>query len=550
MTHRGACYLLITLALLATSCQSTSNLNQVRFDQSTRDAAVDASPPKDAAVRRTPDAAMSCKPAPGSQCDLVQQCGCDQGEHCQLSGEDPRPTCVKPGKNAPWSACKAATDCPGGQTCDRGSCRPYCERDSDCDDGRCYPAAAADGQLDPAVKVCWKQCQLDDTKTCANGTACREANTPHAETASFCVAPFDPCPTVEDGTCDEMPGSGTCAQGTDKKDCGCAPKLADAVCDPVAQCGCADGQTCVAELSGGVYTAGCRAPGNVLRNAACKNSSECALGLVCDDALRVCVSQCASDEDCQDGACRVVKHSTAAALGHCVPRCDRRSKKPCGAESVCASFDARSDHGFGAPGDYCWKPLQQDCPSNGTCDEPKGSGICAAGSDQADCCHPPTSTGECDPVEQCGCASKPDTQCRHLPAQSETECSAIGKGDPYSLCADNGESCPPGYTCGLGACRKYCNTQDECGAKGNLCIRFTDLERNALLVGACFMACDFAQPDSCPEGLACARMAPAVSLCAVPYETCPAEYTSNGICDDLRPGGTRVCAMGTDPECG
>jgi hypothetical protein len=215
---------------------------------------------------------------------------------------------------------------------------------------------------------------------------------------------------------------------------------------------------------------------------------------------------------------------------------------------VCASIDARYDFGFDTAGDYCWAPLHEDCPANNNCDEPKGTGICTVGWDDVDCCRAPTPTGECNPVEQCGCSSKPDTQCRHMTGTAETACSAKGTGAPYSQCSSS-DRCPPGYACGDSACRKYCSTEDDCGGGGSLCVNFNDSKGNNLDFGVCFIHCDFTHPDSCPSNLICARMLPNVSLCVVPYASCPKAWTSNGVCDDQRSGGTRVCAMGTDPEC-
>jgi hypothetical protein len=551
-------FAIIVASLLLGSCQVVTKLNRLEVSESKADAVqdgMDGLNATDAEVRE--DAAALCPIADGAQCNLVRQCGCKPGEHCQARGSDLRSSCFKPGDHAPWSACRDASECPAGQTCDRGSCRSYCGDDSDCEAGSCLPTAGPNAKPNRDVRVCWRNCEPNSIGACANGTACRSTKTPYAKTGTFCVAPYDPCPTLEDGTCDERKGTGSCADGADTKDCQCAPQLSQAVCDPVAQCGCAAGLTCNARVvgvpvSGGAaptYTAQCDQAGTHKLYAACTRSGECLPGLTCDETLGMCVNQCAVDRDCTEGVCRKLPNQARVALGLCTPICKRATNKPCLANTVCASFDARYDLGFSKPGDYCWRPLHEDCPINNSCDEPQGTALCAAGADEKDCCKPPSPDGECDPVSQCGCASKPGTQCRHMSFSTTTSCVSQGDGAPWSLCSGNGDNCPPGYSCGNGVCRKYCTKESDCGSKGNLCVSFADRNGVALDIGVCFIGCDYTKEGVCPTGLVCARQSAAVSFCVAPFTICPKEYTSNGVCDDPRPGGTRICAMGTDPEC-
>ena len=83
-----------------------------------------------------------------------------------------------------------------------------------------------------------------------------------------------------------------------------------------------------------------------------------------------------------------------------------------------------------------------------------------------------------------------------------------------------------------------------------MCVERNDRKGNILQgVGACFRACDFTQPNACPNGLLCARFNATLSLCISPFPECPDEFIGNNQCDDTRDDGSRVCEMGSDPDC-
>lgn len=508
-------------------------------------------------VYEDPDASLrsgECVVPDGSDCNPVAQCGCAADEHCQALGDDVTPTCTKPGSRDAWSACEAASQCPRGQTCDRGSCRSYCAGDADCGAGSCVPAAGPDGRPTPGLHVCWKTCEIGD-KSCANGTTCRAAKTPFGTTGHYCVAPFDPCPTVEDGVCDDPTGTKSCADGTDEKDCECKPKLSDAKCDPVAQCGCGVDSTCEAVVKGDAsdqlvqLSARCSESGAGGSNEACERSADCQRGLFCHTSLKVCTKYCSATVGCEDGACQLIPNQDNVSIGACLTPCTRDGGKFCPDKSVCATFEAGAPNLVSEPGDYCVEPLTE-CRQDGVCDEPRGTGRCVAGSDTEDCCKPPTPDGACEPVWQCGCEEKPGTQCQHIDGSAKTMCQVVGKQQPGSVCSNEVGQCPPGYHCLLRVCRKYCNDSSDCGGNGNLCVPKADSKRQQLPgIGACYVACDYSNEGSCPSGTVCARTAPNVSFCWVPISPCPALQIGNGACDDTRPGGTRLCMLGTDPDC-
>jgi hypothetical protein len=550
------------MSLLA--CQSLTSLSDLGFQSTRVDAGLDAAvqpmdaapPPVDAEPAIRTDATPACLVAEGAQCDPVKQCGCQPGRHCQTRTSFLRPMCVEPGSNAPWSGCRLERDCPAGQTCDRGSCRSYCQHDADCDHGRCVALAGSGPAADSGIGVCWRQCQAGQKDACASGTACRAVKTPDGQSGSYCVAPDDPCPTEEDGICDDSTGSGKCADGTDRKDCDCTPTLTGSHCDPVGQCGCAKGLTCDlqsldTDLSDDnviTLSSDCINPGKKALYAECSEPEECALGLTCNLNLHLCVNLCSSDADCVGGGCMLIPNKDDSHLGMCTPHCDRTTNAPCTKGTTCATWNDDWEFTFRTPGDYCALPVQHDCPSGNGCDEPQGSAICAAGTDTKDCCSPAPINGECNHVTGCGCDTKPDTQCRHTPFTNVTTCMPKGNDPPWSLCTGAGDNCPPGYACGEGVCRKYCSSSKDCAGPNDICVAFADFLGDSIAgIGGCFSACDFGVEGTCPAGLTCAQTSPPEAYCLVPYSSCPDVYLDNGRCDD--PRGTQVCAMGTDPEC-
>jgi hypothetical protein len=563
----------LSLCLLA--CQSLTKLDELdvvatpatRVAGATAEAHLDGGAPPTAADADAPGSsqAMSeslesqCVIAEGAQCDLVRQCGCEQGEHCQTRTSQQRPTCVTPGELAPWSACHDARECPRGQTCDRGSCRAYCERNEDCEGGECVDAEGADSSSSDNIRVCWKRCALSKKDECARGTTCRSVETASGTKGTYCVAPFDPCPTTDDGHCDEAHNddvaTATCAEGSDRKDCECRPTLPGAPCDPLNQCGCARGLSCqvqaldkdLSEDNVSTLTAVCVKPGTKKLYEECVDGSECGLGLTCDLTTRLCVNYCYSKAQCKDGACKRMRNNDDLELGECTPRCSRSSGAPCVAGTRCATFAGSTAWSyFDEVGDYCWQPTSA-CPQNDVCDEPQGTGICVAGSDPQDCCGAPPG-GECNHVTGCGCEGMPNTRCIVFFSSPMCLEGTETEAEPFSTCGPDTDSCPVGYGCHESVCRKYCATKADCNEEAT-CYMFLRSGRAVNGVGACFNRCDFDAENTCPEGQLCILRNAPNAYCGVPWENCPASYIGNGVCDDVRPGGTRICALGTDPDC-
>lgn len=548
--HRHRQYLsLLSMLVALTACQSLSKLDRLRFrsdserqedaqlaaaDGQSRDAGPRA-PRKEAAAD---DAATTarCDVADGGACDPVRQCGCELGKHCQVVGDGQQAKCSAIGTGVAWGACTGSSRCPMGQTCDRGSCRPYCEKDQDCEDGACEPVAGPDGELSERYRVCWKHCE--SSSECAQSTSCRQVRTPRGRMGMFCAAPADPCPSVEDGECDEARGTGACAEGTDAKDCCDRPDGAD--CDPVEQCGCPGDATCFLDPDTNLGVCTLPIKGQRMRGEHCNSATDCRRGLVClSGTLDVCTSYCRESSDCAEG--RSCFRSDANEIGFCMDPCLRaEAQSTCADGLVCASLSVPR-------GDFCWKPV--NCAMlrrDGVCQE--STGFCIKGTDPEDCCDI-TGGNACNLFEQCGCEAEPNTSC-YVINDGSYQCRVGGSRKLGEGC-DSDNPCGGGGMCADKICRAFCEHDGVgCGRNG-LCMPIhgtNTAESTTLPFGACYERCDFVQND-CPNGSLCAKVTQELHYCSIPMEPCPAGLIGNSVCDDTRPEGSRICAMGTDPDC-
>ena len=441
----------------------------------------------------------------------------------------------------PGGACKTAKDCPRGQACDERTCRRNCRDDAECPSGICAGVKTKNGRSSTA-RVCWAACSREDTSACGPGVRCRTLSDPRGETGTYCAAPADPCPTIEDGTCDDSRGTGECADGTDAKDCNCTPLLADAHCDPVAQCGCPKEQACAVARDAKPVSAACLPwTGTKRDEGACKADADCAAGYVCRTG-GTCARLCNDDSACSRGACRpLVWGAPSEGLNVCYLACDRMNPS-CPEGTQCAHFDGR----FPFQGDYCVAPVAK-CPApDGVCDESRGSALCAKDTDVVDCCQSSLPGGECDLVKQCGCEKKPGLSCAE---------GVSGKVDRTSVCAPPGittannwclddASCASGLGCSGHVCRPYCVADADCG-DGARCIStvrggVTTSER------VCLGPCTPESNEPCGPVTRCNTGVfedrPATGCTLVPFTSeCP---TDNGRCDE--PQGTGICAPGSD----
>jgi hypothetical protein len=278
-------------------------------------------------------------------------------------------------------ACKADADCTAGSVCrPGGTCARLCNDDSACDRGACLPivwGAPSDG-----LKACYVACERKNP-ACPAGTRCAHYDDRFPFQGDYCVAPLAKC-VASDGVCDEERGSGLCANDSDVVDC-CQSSLPGGECDLVKQCGCEKkaGMRCTEAASGKVErTSVCAPAGTTPANHWCLDDSSCAAGLGCSG--HVCRRYCAVDADCGEGASCIasVRDGSATDVKVCLGPCTPETNAPCGPATRC-NMGVIEDR----PVTGCtFVPFTADCPTNdGRCDEPRGTGICAVGSDTADC---------------------------------------------------------------------------------------------------------------------------------------------------------------------
>jgi hypothetical protein len=544
---RRLCIALVCAGLGA--CQVVTGLSSLELvdadvQRSSPVAKADAASDEDSGVEQpAADGGKPCLPPNGQECDLVTHCGCAAEQHCQALGAAWKPSCVAPGALEPGSVCDNSANCPRGQTCDDRVCRAYCKVDADCKGGKCVAAHASDPKSS-GVNVCWTMCQVGKEGACGPGARCRALQPERGSKANYCAAPADPCPTIEDGRCDDSRGTGDCADGSDRRDCDCQPKLPDASCDLIEQCGCAKGIACFpVAATQGAYSVTCLPwTGTKPAGEACQRVEDCAAGHLC--RFGRCTRLCDSDAQCGEGKCLPVDLGSTgeASIFTCYQACDRGDPNSCRDGTQCAHFDQR----FKASGDFCVQPITPCFEPDRVCDEASGSGLCAADTDPIDCCKPSVAGGECNLVLQCGCEAKPGTSCVESPLPRggrTTACAPAGATEIDNWCGEDSD-CSAGAGCVGNVCRKYCDTDKDCQAGGR-CIY--DM-RNSVptTIKACLGPCDPTSHVPCGPNTKCVAGTieeAAATGCTLEQltTTCPKQ---NGRCDE--PEGTGLCTHGSD----
>jgi hypothetical protein len=158
------------LALFVMACASARSPNQPdQVDAPVADAADDIDAPV------LPPDANTCATQP---CDILTQCGCGATEACDIDNSDNIGTACRtvftPGTET--STCTNPTRCDKGFVClfdggsNVGTCKRYCDADSDCGTprGKCIFQITSGGQPIPDVpKACSSNC--DPTNSAAGG---------------------------------------------------------------------------------------------------------------------------------------------------------------------------------------------------------------------------------------------------------------------------------------------------------------------------------------------------------------------------------------------
>lgn len=171
-------------------------------------------------------AARCCPPAGAyhSSCDPAPQCGCDDGEKCDVTGEHGQTSCGPAGSVDELEECAASKDCKIGFVCTTTGCRRYCDGPGDqvcLPNGACQRIVIGKSNMDaPGLFVCTRRCDPTSPYT---------ANGPFAACGAG-----QRCEPAPDGNSDCFEGGGTGRQGASCNDSATADNKA-----------CAPGFTCV-----------------------------------------------------------------------------------------------------------------------------------------------------------------------------------------------------------------------------------------------------------------------------------------------------------------
>jgi hypothetical protein len=185
------------------------------------DAAVDSSTPDTGAPKDTAPADTftppvdtgACKPPSGVACSTLPQCGCSDGNNCDVTGVDGRTSCVPAGTKGKNQKCDALGQCAVGLSCVFDVCLPFCSTTSDCagvGSPTCRNVQYVDATTKvtkdvPGFKVCMQQCDpVNPSKVCGASTNCVFTSS----TQTTCAAAAT---STTAGTCASDPF--TCAPG-------------------------------------------------------------------------------------------------------------------------------------------------------------------------------------------------------------------------------------------------------------------------------------------------------------------------------------------------
>ncbi len=224
--------------------------------------------------------------------------GTGTGGNAGTPGDGPACPGVAPRADVPGTTCRSQDDCRNGATCAPeygvgcGAQLPaqrLCESDQDCGDGkRCVEATVRKPCEDGLETSCIPECTAD---SCGDGERCSNG---------LC----EPVPCMDGFTCDELYVCAPDRAGADAH--GCAPR------------NCNEGYDCDAGYSCDTQSGSCSA-------VHCREGGDaaCPINFVCDDATggRGCVPKpCATDEDCDCGACLHTCTGEKCPPGSCGPR--------------------------------------------------------------------------------------------------------------------------------------------------------------------------------------------------------------------------------------
>jgi hypothetical protein len=311
--------------------------------------------------------------------------------------------------------------------------------------------------------------------------------------------------------------------------CACRPSDGSQ-CDPSTDCGCELGTTCDYFIEGRTFVCRRLDPSPVAPHGNCSSDADCSALHGCFSGM--CKRLCASSDDCTvvGSVCRAANFDGTEFPGwnFCTIPCDPVAPniatdgyESCGSGNQCFAVSEGPDcfasagtqpEGFPCSsasdcqqGFFCgfggscqrWCAVgETDCGEDARCVgfEPA---LGYAGHEYGRCLCAPTNGAACDPATDCGC--DPGATCRALDEPDTFGCFSVvaASVEPYASCSVDSQ-CPALHSCIHGACKKHCDSLDDCSGEATSCI---SLEPSAGALGYCAHDCDPVSPTASVVGL-------------------------------------------------
>jgi len=374
--------------------------------------------------------------------------------------------------------CCADMDCPPGQICLDGACKP-----DDCT-GECCSNSDCSGTA----------CSTCENNACVDPECCSDDDCPDGQCINgSCVACQDECCSNTDCT------------ATD-----CSTCVANACVDPecCSDDDCPDGkcidgkcETCQEECCSdndctGTGCSTCEA--NACVDPECCSDDDCPNGQCINGSCVTCTDQCCSDADCPagqtcvDGVCKAPCNGNGDCTGTACSTCEDTW---CNDPECCTDEDC--------PNGQCINgscvPCQDECCSNTDCTATECSTCVGNACVDPECC----SDEDC-PEGQCvdgKCVCSVDTDCQNPPNMPCSVCTGDNTCSQPQCCVD--ADCPAGFICEGNACvpAGECDANTPCDGQNSPCDITTTphgvCEWCDLVNQECKPGCD--SGDNCPH---------------------------------------------------
>ena len=214
-----------------------------------------ASSAGDAATSSEPDGGDEGEVCPASPCSIAQQCGCPDGDACdldpsRLASGATRCRVAVPVGGTEEESCTTSEECAVGYTCIGATrCRQFCQDDADCDEAeRCiHPVQYDDPDGTrhdvPGVQVCTTACKPDGDSGCPIDRVCRLIRSSSTVVENFWYTDCRPNTPGTAGQGETCAGDDDCQPGFD---CSRTDLVCRRLCQTSGRPTCPGETTCVA----------------------------------------------------------------------------------------------------------------------------------------------------------------------------------------------------------------------------------------------------------------------------------------------------------------